>query len=81
MSEQPSGPYHVMIEGTVYDWHKESISVPEIRQLGGLPEDRSVVEVDLQTNETRKLAEDDVHHPAELEPGKGVSKRVNFQRG
>lgn len=83
MSEQQpsSATYQVLIEGAAYDWHKESISVPEMRQLAGLPEDRPIIQVDLQDNEMRVLSEDEIHRPVELEPGKGVTKRVNFKRG
>lgn len=76
-----SGSYQVLIEGAAYDWHKDVISVPEMRQLAGLPEDRPIIQVDLQDNEMRVLSEDDVHRPVQLEPGKGVTKRVNFKRG
>lgn len=82
MSEnQAAGNYQVLIEGAAYDWHKDTISVPEMRELGGLPKDRPVIQVDLQDNQMRVLAEDDVHQPVPLEPGKGVTKRVNFKRG
>lgn len=83
MTEHQPGTthYQVLIEGAAYDWHKESISVPEMRQLAGLPEDRPIIQVDLQDNEMRVLSEDDVHRPVQLEPGKGVTKRVNFKRG
>lgn len=79
--EQGTGAYQVLVEGQAYDWHKSTISVPEIRELGGLPADRPVIRVDLQDHAMRVLAEDDVHEPVPLQPGKGVSKRVNFQRG
>lgn len=86
MAEQHSdtsqaGTYQVLIEGVAYDWHKATISVPEMRDLAGLPSDRPVIEVDLQDNVMRVLSEDEVHHPVPLEPGKGVTKRVNFKRG
>lgn len=86
MNEQKSeaadaATYQVLIEGVAYDWHKDTISVPEMRELGGLPTDRPIIEVNLQDNEMRVLSEDDVHRPVPLEPGKGVTKRVNFKRG
>lgn len=78
---EAGGNYQVLIEGRAHDWHKDTITVAEIRELGGLPEDRPVIEVDLQDNQMRVLAEDAVHEPAELEPGKGVAKRINFRSG
>lgn len=76
-----TGDYNVLIEGEVHSWNKDSITVPEIRELGGLPADCSVVQVDLQDDSKRTLAEDDVHHLDKLEAGKRVKKRVNFRRG
>lgn len=73
--------YQVLIEGRAYDWHKGTITVPEIRELGGLPEDRPVIQIDLQDAQMRVLEEDAVHEPVELEPGKGVAKRINFRAG
>lgn len=81
MAEDQDARFQVLIEGRAYDWDKNTITVPEIRELAGLPADRPVIEVDLQDNAMRVLAEDDVHEPVELQPGKGVTKRVNFRRG
>ena len=34
------GPkFHIDIEGTLYDWDEDTITVPQIRELGDLPED------------------------------------------
>jgi hypothetical protein len=70
--------YDVNIEGTLYPWDKATITVAEIRQLGGLPQDLPVIEVDLQTNEERTL---DPEIPVELRPGKGFGRKVSFKRG
>ncbi len=73
------GPkYHLNIEGTLYEWPEGTITVPEIRELGSLPADLPVIEIDLQTNEERTLAEDEI---VELKPGKGFSKKVGWKRG
>ena len=73
------GPkFHLDIEGTVYDWDEDTITVPQIRELGSLPSDLPVLEIDLKDNSQRELAEDDV---VELRPGLGFSKKVRYQRG
>ena len=72
------GPkFHIDIEGTLYDWDEDTITVPQIRELGDLPEDLPVIEVD-QDNNQRTLEEDDV---VELKPGMGFSKKVGYKRG
>ena len=74
----PQGPkYFVEIEGTEYEWHKETITVPEIRQLGNLPQDLPVIEVDPDNNE-RTLAENEV---VTLKPGHRFGKKVRYKRG
>lgn len=70
--------FEVNIEGTIHPWIRETISVPEIRELGGLPGDLPVVEVDLGTNEERTLEEDEV---VRLKPGHGFGRKVSFKRG
>lgn len=76
---QGEGPkFEVDIEGTLYPWERDTITVPEIRELGNLPTDLPVIEVDLKTNTERTLAEDEV---VELKAGKGFGKKVSFKRG
>lgn len=70
--------YFVNLEGTEYPWDKDTISVPELRGLGGWDSSQPVLEVNLQDNTERTLAEDAV---VELKPGHGFSKKVRFQRG
>lgn len=70
--------FEANIEGTLYPWDKETITVPEIRELGKLPTDLPVIEVDLKDNTERTLAEDEI---VELKPGKGFGKKVGFKRG
>lgn len=73
------GPkYHLDIEGTIHDWDEDTITVPQIRELGGLPTDLPVLEIDLKDNSQRELAEGEV---VELRPGLGFSKKVRYQRG
>ena len=70
--------YEVNIEGEIHPWDKATITVPEIRTLGGLPADQQVIEVDLKDNSERVLPEDAV---IELKPGQGFGKMVRFKRG
>lgn len=70
--------YQVDIEGVKYPWDRDTITVPEIRQLGHLPADTPVIEVNLQDGSERTLEEGEVVH---LRPGQGFSKKVRFKRG
>ncbi|MGH3814695.1 MAG: hypothetical protein ACRDUV_19980 [Pseudonocardiaceae bacterium] len=72
--------YEVLIEGHAHPWEKDTISVADIRALGGLPADTAVVEEDLRDGSERRLAEDEVLRPGKLEEGKRPTKRVNFRR-
>jgi hypothetical protein len=73
------GPkYLINIEGTDYPWDSRTITVPQIRQLGGIPADQAIVEINLQTQEERTLGEDEI---VTLQPGRGFAKKVKFQRG
>jgi hypothetical protein len=71
--------YEVLIEGKVYPWDKDIISVSDIRKLGNLTSDAQVVEENLRDGTERVLAEDDVLRPGKLEDGKRPTKRVNFR--
>lgn len=76
---QERGPkYEVNIEGTIYPWNRDEITVPEIRTLGSIPPGTPVEMIDLQTNVQRTLAEMEVVH---LNPGLGFSKKTQFRRG
>jgi hypothetical protein len=70
--------FEIDIEERIYDWDQETITVPQLRQLGGLPTDTPVVEIDLKENTEHELAEDAV---VELKPGQGFAKKVRFKRG
>lgn len=82
MTDGPGDVRHeVMIEGKAHPWNQDTISVADIRELGGLPADSPVVEEDLRDGTERTLAEDEVLRPGTLEPGKRPTKRVNFRQG
>lgn len=77
-SKEGKGPkYFVEIEGTEYEWDKETITVPEIRTLGNLPLDVPVIEVDPDNNE-RTLAENEI---ITLKPGHRYGKKIHYKRG
>lgn len=69
--------FFVEIEGTEYPWDKETITIPEIRNLGHLPADQPVIEIDPDNNEIT-LREDAV---IELKPGHRFGKKPKFKRG
>lgn len=73
------GPkYFVNLEGDEIPWDRGEITVPEIRELGGWDATQPVVEVNLDDNTERTLAEDET---ITLKPGHGFAKKVKFQRG
>lgn len=69
--------HFVEIEDREYLWPKPTITVPEIRTLGGLPSDMPVIEVDPDNNE-RTLAEGET---VALKPGHRFGKKVRYKRG
>ena len=70
--------YEVDIEGQIYPWDRDSITVPELRKLADYPPDQQMIEVDLQDNSEAVLGDDAV---VALKPGKGFAKKVVFKRG
>ena len=70
--------YHIDIEGTIYDWDEETITVAQLRDLGHLPADVPVIEVDFKDNSEHELAEDAI---LELKPGQGFAKKLGYKRG
>jgi Multiubiquitin len=82
MSTEPAqaqGPkYLVNLEGGEYAWDRETIRVSEIRTLAGWDASQPIVEVNLDDNTERTLAEDEA---VTLKPGHGFAKKVKFQRG
>jgi hypothetical protein len=80
-SSSRGAEHEVWVEGQIHPWHKDTISVPEIRELGGFPADSPVVAVDPVEEKEWVLPEDAVHDVPPLEPGKPLVKRMGFKRG
>jgi hypothetical protein len=76
--KQEKAKYELDLEGTLFEWTKGTISMPEIRELAGWGADQPIVEVDLKSGAEETLTEDAV---IELKPGHGFGKKVRFQRG
>lgn len=70
--------FDVNIEGTIHVWGSDTITVPQLRELGNLPSGQQVIEVDLETNTEVTLVEDAI---VQLKPGRGFSRKVQFKRG
>ncbi len=71
--------FEVLIQGKVHPWSRDTITLPEIRELGGFPPGSDVVEEDYATGNERSLPEDYVHELVPLEAGKTVVKKVGFK--
>jgi hypothetical protein len=77
--ESGRGPkYTINIEGSAYPWDQDTITVPQLRDLGNLPADTPVIEVDLKTNVEQTLDDTAI---VEIRPGQGFGRRVSFKRG
>ena len=70
--------FEINIEGRVYEWHERTITPAQIRELGGLPADQPVIEINFLDNTERTLAEGEV---VEVKPGHGFGKKIGFKRG
>jgi hypothetical protein len=70
--------YEVNIEGTIHPWEEDTITLAQLRALGGFAADQEMIEVDLKDNSETVLAEDAV---VKLKPGQGFAKKVEFKRG
>jgi hypothetical protein len=73
------GPrYFVNLEGDEKPWDSDTITVPQLRTLGGWDSGQPLVEVNLDDNSERTLGEDET---VTLRPGHGFAKKIRFQRG
>jgi hypothetical protein len=74
---RPLAEYCIDIEGKTYPWTGPTITVAQIRELGGLPADQSVVVEDGEGHE-RTLANDEVVHLSEC---CRVGRAPKYKRG
>jgi hypothetical protein len=74
---RPLAEYCINIEGKVYPWDAPTITVAQIRALGGLPADQSVVVEDGEGHE-RTLGNDEVVHLSEC---CRVGRAPKYKRG
>ena len=72
--------YEVWVENTIHEWEKGTISLAEIRELGGMPADCPVIAIDLVAQREVPLPEDAVHEVQPRELGKPLIKRTHFKR-
>lgn len=70
--------YELNIEGKLHEWSESTITVAQLRELGNLPVNEPVIEVDNLTNEEVTLEEGKL---VELKPGHGFGRKVEFKRG
>lgn len=80
-------PFVLVIEGRPHGWHRETITVVEIAELGGWDVKVGVIEVDEETNDERQLApheEIPLHHHRrhnEHHHRKTFGKKHKWKRG
>jgi hypothetical protein len=72
--------YEVWVEDRIHSWNKDTISVPEMRELGGLPSDCPMTAVDLVAEQEVPLPEDAVHSVPPREAGRPLVKRTHFRK-
>jgi hypothetical protein len=77
VAEHVGQKFFVNIEGHEYEWDKPTITVSEIRELGGLPADQPVISEDPEGRE-RPLAENEV---VTIKPGHRHGRAAKYKRG
>lgn len=77
ISDAKGPKYKIEIEGTLYDWDSDTITIEEICALGGFDISQGVILVDKDNNEQTLAPGQTI----ELKPGMGFAKKVKFRRG
>ena len=75
--EQGGQKFYVNIEGTEYGWNSSTITVADIRNLGKIPADQTIVE-EMPDGTERTLGAADV---IELKPGHRYGRAPRYKRG
>jgi len=76
-TDEPGEKFFLEIEGHEHPWHKPTIDVPEIRKLGKIPDDQSIIVEDPEGCE-RTLGH---HEVITLKPGHRVGRAPKYKRG
>lgn len=71
--------YEIWIDDKIHSWSKDTISVAEMRELAGLPDDCPMSAVDLVAQQEVPLPEDAVHSVPPRDQGKPLVKRTHFR--
>ncbi len=74
---QSGQKFYINIEGTEYPWDRETITVAEIRSLGGIPSNQAIVQESPEGSE-RTLGENET---IELKPGHRHGRAPRYKRG
>lgn len=77
MDEHAGKKYFIDIEGKEYEWGSETITILDIRSLGGIPADQPIVQEDADGTE-RTLSETEV---ITLQPGHRHGRAPRYKRG
>ena len=72
--------YEVWVNDKIHSWDKDTISVAELRELAGLPDDCPMSAVDLVNQQEVPLPEDAVHSVPPRDVGKPLVKRTHFRQ-
>ncbi len=75
--EHEGKKFYINIEGTEHPWDKETITVEEIRNLGGLPTDQPVIQ-EMPDGAEITLTGSEVIN---LEPGHRYGRAPKYRRG
>ena len=69
--------YFVEIDGKEYEWAEETITVQQIRQLGNIPADQSIVQENEDGTERTLAANETIT----LKPGHRYGRAPRYKRG
>jgi len=76
--DEEHGPkYHFWVDGVEHVVHEESLTVAQIKQIGGVPADLPLLLLHEDGSE-EQLADDQV---IELKPGRRFARAPRFKRG